>query len=78
MEDYQERLQEEYEQLGNRMLKLDNMLIKHDRGELGFELKCPVELLRHQLNVMRDYFKILETRAQIEGIDLSFSATEVN
>lgn len=78
MEDYKERMQEEYEQLGNRMLKLDNMLIKHDKGELGFELKCPVELLRHQLDVMRDYFKILETRAQIEGIDLSFSATEVN
>lgn len=78
MEDYKKRMQEEYEQLGNRMLKLENMLTKHDKGELDFEFSCPVELLRRQLDVMRDYFEILETRAQIEGVVLSFDAMGVN
>ena len=78
MEGYKERLQEEYEQLGIRMLKLENILIKHNKGELDFELNCPVELLRHQLDIMREYFRTLEERAQIEGINLSFDATEVN
>lgn len=78
MEGYKERFQEEYEELGIRMLKLENILIKHNKGELDFELNCPVELLRHQLDVMREYFRTLEERAQIEGINLSFDATEVN
>ena len=78
MDDYKERMQEEYNELGERIIKLENMLIKERKGELGFEFDCPVELLREQLDVMRKYFKILEERAKIEGVNLTFSAIGVN
>ena len=78
MDDYKERMKEEYNELGERIIKLENMLVKEKKGELGFEFNCPVELLREQLDVMRKYFKILEERAKIEGVNLTFSAIGVN
>ncbi len=76
MEDYKKRVANEYQELGTRMVKLQNMLIKNSKGELGFELTCPIDLLERQLQVMREYMKILEERAGIEGIILSLDFKE--
>ena len=76
MEDYKKRMVEEYQELATRMIKLQNMLIKNSNGELGFKLTCPPELLERQLNVMREYMRILETRAVIEDVTLSFDLEE--
>lgn len=76
MEDYKKRVADEYRELGIRMIKLQNMLIKNSKGELGFELTCPIDLLERQLEVMREYMKILEERAGIEGIVLSLDFKE--
>lgn len=71
MEGHKKRMADEYQELGTRMVKLQNILTKHANGELGFELACPVELLKEQLSVMRKYMGILEQRAKIEGVALS-------
>jgi len=76
MEDYKKRTADEYQELGTRMVKLQNMLIKNSKGELDFELTCPVDLLERQLKVMREYMEILEERASIEGIVLSLDFKE--
>lgn len=76
MEGYKKRTADEYQELGTRMVRLQNMLIKNSKGELGFELTCPVELLERQLEVMREYMKILEERAGIEDIVLSLDFKE--
>ncbi len=73
MEDYKKRMQEEYSQLVERVIKLDNMLTKHFNKELDFELSCPIGLLERQLIIMNKYMHVLEERALIEGIDLSFN-----
>lgn len=76
MEGYKKRMLYEYQQLINRMIKLQNILTKNKNGELGFELTCPIELLERQLSVMREYAEILEKRAEIEGVKLSFCMEE--
>ncbi len=70
MEQYIKRMIEEYNQLKERTNKLEAMLGKSERGELDFELSCPVELLQTQYRLMAGYLKILEIRAHLEGIDL--------
>ncbi|MGN0634205.1 MAG: crAss001_48 related protein [Oscillospiraceae bacterium] len=69
-DDYKDRFKVEYYQTKIRYEKLHKMLIKIEAGTLGFQLKCPSHLLREQENDMRDYLKILEIRAEHEGIGL--------
>lgn len=76
MEGYKKRMLYEYQQLVNRMIKLQNILTKSKNGELEFELVCPIELLEKQLSVMREYAEILEKRAEIENVELSFHMEE--
>jgi hypothetical protein len=45
-------------------------LVKYDAGTLGFTPTCSIELLREQASVMGKYLYILETRAEIENIEL--------
>ena len=68
MEDYKNRMAEEYRQLKDRHDKLHKMLVRFDAGKLEFELNCPVGLLREQASVMERYLYILETRAVFENI----------
>lgn len=68
--DYKERMKNEYRELKERYDKLHKMLIRHDAGTLDFTLTCPIPLLRDQAAVMGRYLYILETRAEIEGVDL--------
>ena len=68
--DYKKRFIGEYHEIRNRAMKLDEMLDRYDDGTLGFTFDCPYSLLSAQSNAMWTYLSILETRAQIEQIDL--------
>ena len=70
MKPYQERFINEYNELHDRTVKLDNMLKKYKNGELDFEPDCPYELLYTQLVYMINYLCVLEKRAEIENIKL--------
>lgn len=68
--EWQVRFIEEYNELKNRKMKLHKMLVKYDAGTLDFKPTCPVELLKQQEIVMSEYMRILEIRAQMEGVIL--------
>ena len=70
MEPWKERFKKEYYELRERFQKLDIMLGQYERGQLGFEPKCPIDLLKSQRSAMWNYLKILEERAKIEEIKL--------
>ena len=69
--DYKERFKAEYEQLKIRHDKLFNMLAKWDEGTLEFTPTCNRGIYEIQMRAMYDYMIALETRAVIEGVDLS-------
>lgn len=69
-EDYNDRLKAEYFQTKIRYDKLHKMLVKRAAGTLDFEPKCSVALLTEQKRYMGEYLRVLETRAEIEGIVL--------
>ena len=66
MEDYKERCRKEYEELCERLEKLDAMIDKWNKGELDFEPACPKWLLLDQSDAMWDYKGCLEQRNKIE------------
>jgi len=66
MDDYKERCKKEYNELCERISKLEDMLCAHYRGVLDFEPTCPPYLLQLQLDAMREYRDILEARNYIE------------
>lgn len=68
--DYKDRFEAEYQQVKNRHEKLHKMLVKWDAGTLDFEPTCSKALLMEQERYMREYIRCLETRAEIEGVDL--------
>lgn len=59
-DDYRDRFAAELLQLKIRRRKLSDMLINWKR--LGFEPKCPFEILVIQLKIMDAYIEILEAR----------------
>ncbi len=68
--DFRERFQAEYIQLKIRYNGLKAMLEKYKAGTLSFQPKCSYELLFTQLVYMKNYMKVLEERAKVEGIIL--------
>ena len=70
MEDWKERFKKEYYELRERFRKLDMMIGQYEKGQLEFEPKCPIDLLKRQRSVMWDYLSTLEQRAKIEEIEL--------
>ena len=68
--DYKGRFKAEYQQVKIRHEKLHKMLVKWDAGTLDFEPTCSKALLMEQERYMREYIRCLETRAEIEGVDL--------
>lgn len=68
--DYNDRFKAEYQQVKIRYEKLHKMLVKWDAGTLDFEPICPKPLLLEQERYMREYIRCLETRAEIEAVDL--------
>ena len=67
---YVSRMVNEYHELKDKYTKLHRMLVKHEAGTLDFEPTCPIELLKHQADVMGEYLHILEVRAEIENVKL--------
>ena len=70
--DYKERFKAEYAQLVIRFQGLCNMLTKWDNGTLEFEPTCPRSTYNMQIKAMSDYIAVLEARAVMEDVDLSF------
>ncbi len=68
-DNYQDRFKAEYLQTKIRYDKLHNTLVKYDAGTLPFK-PANIELLREQAAAMGRYLYILETRAEIEKIDI--------
>jgi len=68
--DYKQRFIAEYSQLEYRIAKLDQMLTKWEKGELGFTPTCPKELLQLQLTTMKSLLQILNLRATKENISV--------
>ena len=68
---YQERFKAEYIQLKNRYDGLMKMLSAWDDGKLNFKPTCPRDLYSEQSTDMELYLRVLERRAELEGIDLS-------
>ena len=60
MEDWKERFKKEYYELRERFQKLDMMIGQYEKGQLEFEPKCPIDLLKRQRSVMWDYLSTLE------------------
>lgn len=69
-ENYNDRFKAEYFQTKIRYDKLHKMLVKRAAGTLDFDPKCSVALLTEQKRYMGEYLRVLETRAEIEGISL--------
>ena len=67
---YKERFKAEYWQTKIRYEKLHKIVIKIDAGTLPFKTDTPSHLLESQANFMGNYLRILEIRAEIEGINL--------
>ena len=63
---YKERMIKEYDELCERIEKLDKMLFDWWTENLDFEPTCPPYLLERQLEVMREYRDILEARNYLE------------
>lgn len=68
--DYKERFKAEYHQTKTRYDKLHKMCIKYEAGTLDFTPNCSLELLKEQKMYMGNYLRILEIRAEIEGVEL--------
>lgn len=77
MNDYKQRMIEEYKQSAERLVKLGRLVEKHQSGTLDFKPTCPIELLEDQYCAMRLYLNILVQRATIEGIDLDDIKIEI-
>lgn len=69
--DHKARFKAEYLQTKIRCEKLHRMMVKREAGTLDFEPKCSNVILQRQKAYMQEYLKMLEVRAEIEGIDLS-------
>ena len=69
-ENYKDRFKAEYHQLKTRRKSLENMLKRWDGNTLDFTPECPRGLLELQIEAMKQYETVLETRATIEKITL--------
>lgn len=69
-DDYKDRLKAEYYQAVIRTEKLENMLIKWEKGELNFGPSSDRAVLYAQLAFMKSYAMALWERAQDEGIEV--------
>lgn len=68
MKNYERRFVVEYLELYARIKNLEEYIERRRAGK--DEGVCGLDLLELQLKIMRQYQTILETRADIEGLDL--------
>lgn len=67
---WQERMKREYRETKERYEKLHRMVTKYEAGVLEFTPNCSIDLLKQQKRHMGEYLHDLETRAEIEGVNL--------
>lgn len=72
--DYKDRFKAEYYQIKIRKEKLQKTL--DNWGHLSFNSDSPKRYLKFQYDIMREYIKVLEQRAEKENIDLGDKAYE--
>lgn len=65
MNNYKERLKEEYAQLEERVAKLNSFIIKYNMGAIDVELDCPLWVLELQLSTMNAYLTVLKKRIEL-------------
>lgn len=70
-DDYKDRFKAEYFQTKIRYQKLHQMVIKMDAKTLDFTPTCSKAIFLEQKRYMGEYLRMLEIRAEIEGISLS-------
>lgn len=68
--DYKTRFYAEYWQTKIRYDKLHRLLVKLEAGTLNFTPTLPKALLTEQASCMGNYLRILEIRAEMEGVNL--------
>lgn len=68
MEDWKQRVVDEYKQLHGRYERLSAMIAKYEAGT--FTPNCPICLLRMQADIMQKYLGILEIRGKIKKTNL--------
>ena len=68
MQDWEERMLDEYTELCTRIGKLEDMLAAYDLGDLDFKPSCPILLYQMQLEAMLSYKEVLEARNYIEHV----------
>ena len=68
MQDWEERMLDEYTELCTRIGKLEDMLAAYELGDLDFKPSSPLLLLKMQLSAMQDYKDVLEARNYIEHV----------
>lgn len=69
-DDHQDRFIAEYWQTKTRYDRIHRMCVQYEAGTLDFDPVCPLDLLKRQTSCMGRYLKVLEIRAEMEGIDL--------
>ena len=62
-DDYIQRFKAEYNQTKIRYNKLQKLVVKYEAGTLGFEPKCPIEILKDQKMYMGCYLFKMEVSA---------------
>lgn len=67
---YSDRFIAEYRQLKIRYDRLNMMLQDYDNGRLDFNPITPINILKEQLEYMKNYLDILELRSKVEDIEL--------
>ena len=65
---YVDRFKAEYNQISIRIYKLNIILENYKAGTLKFVPQCSYEVLYEQLVHMKAYKRMLDLRADIEGI----------
>ena len=71
MDSYEVKLVDEYETLCEKYRNLLRFIRKADYNELGQPLKCPLELLKEQADVMKRYMDILFLRGKHVGMNFN-------
>ena len=71
MEAYQVRFMNEYDELVLRYTEIITIIKNFEEGTLDFTLKCPIELLKEQADVLWRYIEILWERSEYENVDLN-------
>lgn len=71
--DYKGRFIKEYWETYDRLNKLKEFIVQYETGKLPSNIETPIKIFRHQAETMEEYLYILEVRAKLEHITLTYS-----